>query len=381
MTPEAALHPTRVLDSVVIGAGQAGLSASHHLLRLGIDHLVLDANVAAGGAWEHRWDALTMADVHGVSELPGTDKPVAAPRDPANVAVPQYFEAYEAAFGLPVVRPATVRAVTRSAEGFLVEATLPSGRVQLRARTLVNATGTWTRPFVPTYPGQAGFAGTQLHTRDFPGPEFFDGRRTLVVGGGASAVQFLGLLAPRVGAENLVWTTRREPVWLDQEFTPELGSQIVAKVSERARAGLPTRSVVSYTGLFLREQEQQALALGVYDSRRPMFDRIEPDGVRWDQPPPGAPAFEAVDVILWATGFRAAVDHLAGLRLRSARGGIQLADDETTAVADPRVQLVGYGPSASTIGANRAGRRAALGVRRALQQADLQQPDQRRLSA
>ena len=73
------------------------------------------------------------------------------------------------------------------------------------------------------------------------------------------------------------------------------------------------------------------------------------DGTRW-------PA----DVILWATGFRPAVSHLAPLRLRSPHGGIQL--DGTTAVADPRVQLVGYGPSASTIGANRAGRVAARGV-------------------
>ena len=65
-------------------------------------------------------------------------------------------------------------------------------------------------------------------------------------------------------------------------------------------------------------------------------------------------------MILWATGFRPAVSHLAPLRLRAAYGGIQL--DGTTAVADPRVQLVGYGPSASTIGANRAGRAAARGV-------------------
>jgi NAD(P)H-nitrite reductase large subunit len=72
--------------------------------------------------------------------------------------------------------------------------------------------------------------------------------------------------------------------------------------------------------------------------------------------------FEPADVILWATGFRPAVTHLAPLHLRSERGGIQL--DGTTAVADPRVQLVGYGPSASTIGANRAGRVAARGVAR-----------------
>ena len=77
-----------------------------------------------------------------------------------------------------------------------------------------------------------------------------------------------------------------------------------------------------------------------------------------------------------ATGFRPAVGHLAPLHLRSERGGIALlqsgADVQTatTAVRDPRVQLVGYGPSASTIGGNRAGRAAALAVRRFLSSHD-----------
>ncbi|MGD8214295.1 NAD(P)-binding domain-containing protein [Aestuariimicrobium sp. Y1814] len=254
------LDPTRVHDSLVIGAGQAGLSASHHLARLGIEHLVLDANDAPGGAWQHRWDALRMADVHGVADLPGTERPSSGPEERANVAVPAYFGDYEQAHSLPVVRPAAVQRVRRAADDsgdFLVEARVDGRALTLRSRTLVNATGTWTRPFVPHYPGRAGFVGTQLHTHDFPGPEFFDGRRTVVVGGGASAVQFLGLLAPRVGAENLVWATRREPVWIDHDFTPEFGAQVVAEVSERARAGLPTRSVVSYTGLFLREQNRR----------------------------------------------------------------------------------------------------------------------------
>jgi hypothetical protein len=94
-----------------------------------------------------------------------------------------------------------------------------------------------------------------------------------------------------------------------------------------------------------------------------MFERIEADGVRWADG-----SFERVDVILWATGFRPAIAHLAPLHLRSAAGGIQLdrGGRGTTAVQDPRVQLVGYGPSASTIGANRAGRSAAKGVQRAL---------------
>lgn len=72
------------------------------------------------------------------------------------------------------------------------------------------------------------------------------------------------------------------------------------------------------------------------------------------------------DVILWATGFRPAVEHLAPLKLREPGGGIRAED--TRAVRDGRVHLVGYGPSASTIGANRAGRAAVRSVMRLLKE-------------
>lgn len=336
------------LDAVVIGAGQAGLSTSYHLARRGVDHVVLDSNDRAGGAWQHRWDALTMHDVHRVADLPGLDLPGDEGSERANDFVPRYFADYEQRFELPVVRPVTVRRV-QDVEGLLrVEA--EDGRTWT-ARTLVNATGTWTRPFVPFVPGIETFAGEQLHTVDYPGPEHFRGRRVVVVGGGASAIQFIGALAP---VARTVWVTRREPVWSDRELTPELGREVVAQVEERVRQGLPPRSVVSVTGLRLREQEREAERLGAYADRRPMFSSIEPDGVRWPN------AFEPADAIIWATGFRPAVDHLAPLHLRSPLGGIQLGG--TTAVADPRVQLVGYGPSASTIGANRAGRTATRAI-------------------
>jgi len=156
--------------------------------------------------------------------------------------------------------------------------------------------------------------------------------------------------------------TRREPVWRTGGFDREAGTAAVALVEERVRRGLPPASVVSVTGLMLRPQEEAARRLGVYDRRLPMFASIEPTGVRWADG-----TFREADVILWATGFRPAIRHLAPLRLRSAAGGVQLDRYGTTAVADPRVQLVGYGPSASTIGANRAGRFAARGVARWLE--------------
>ena len=86
-----------------------------------------------------------------------------------------------------------------------------------------------------------------------------------------------------------------------------------------------------------------------------MFSEIEQTGVRWEDG-----HTQKVDVILWCTGFRSSLDHLMPLMLREPEGGIAMAGRLATMVAkDPRIHLVGYGPSASTIGANRAGRAAA----------------------
>jgi hypothetical protein len=126
-------------------------------------------------------------------------------------------------------------------------------------------------------------------------------------------------------------------------------------VDERVRAGLPPQSVVSATELPLTPALREARRDGVLD-RLPIFDRITPHGVAWNDGTT-LPA----DVILWCTGWRAALDHLAPLGLRGPGGGITM--DGTRVVAEPRVHLVGYGPSASTVGANRAGRAAVREIR------------------
>ncbi len=80
-----------------------------------------------------------------------------------------------------------------------------------------------------------------------------------------------------------------------------------------------------------------------------------PTGVRWAD----GTTLDA-DVIFWNTGFRHSLDHLASLNLMNNKNGIEMSGKLATQVAkDPRIHLTGYGPSASTIGANRAGRAAA----------------------
>lgn len=330
-------------DVAVIGAGQAGLSSAYFLRRAGLDFVVLDANPAPGGAWQHRWPTLRMATVHGIFDLPGRHFDPPDPDVPAAVAVPAYFADYERAFDLPVRRPVRVKSVRRGDDGFLLRT--DSG--DWTARAAINATGTWRTPFWPHYPGQDTFHGRQLHTAGYRGPDEFAGQRVVVVGGGTSAVQ---LLAEIADVATTTWVTRRPPVFVDGPFTEEYGREVVATVDERVRAGLPPRSVVSVTGLGRTPAVLAAQAKGVL-RRLPMFDRITPDGVAWADG-----RFVPADVILWATGWRASLDHLAPLRLREPGGGIRM--DGTRVVVEPRLHLVGYGPSASTVGANRAGRQA-----------------------
>ena len=216
-----------VHDAIVIGAGQAGLSASYHLRRLGLDHVVLDANERPGGAWQHRWDSLTMADVHGVADLPSSPAP-GRTAGRANEVVPAYFGAYESENGLPVLRPVRVDRVESAGDLLVVRA----GDRRWHTRTLVNATGTWTRPFAPHYPGADTFRGEQLHTAAYPGAERFRGKRMLVVGGGASAVQFLGELAP---VTDTIWVTRRPPVWRQGLAQDDLRAAVSLAVSLKSR--------------------------------------------------------------------------------------------------------------------------------------------------
>ena len=120
------------------------------------------------------------------------------------------------------------------------------------------------------------------------------------------------------------------------------------------RRGLPPNSVVSVTGLPITPAITAMQARGVL-TRLPMFSEILEAGVRW----PDGTVVHA-DVILWCTGFRSSLDHLAPLMLREPGGGMIMTGRLATQVAKaPRIHLVGYGPSASTIGANRAGAAAA----------------------
>ncbi|WP_138470599.1 NAD(P)-binding domain-containing protein [Poseidonocella sp. HB161398] len=345
------------MEVVVIGGGQAGLSSAYYLGQAGLvpdrEFTLLDRAPGPGGAWQFRWPSLTLSTVNGIHDLPGgiALAASAAPGETGDVraaeAVPRYFAEVERAFALPVHRPVEVLAVRDHGARLRIE----TDRGTLSARGIINATGTWDAPHIPPYPGADSFRGRQLHAHDYCGAAEFAGQHVVVVGGGISAVQILDEISQVAGT---TWVTRRPPDFHEGAFRAADGRAAVARVEARVRAGLPPGSLVSVTGLPPSPALQAARDRGALE-RLPMFARITPEGVEWADG-----RRQRADAILWATGFGNALGHLAPLGLVNAEGGIRMSGRLATQVAaDPRIHLVGYGPSASTIGANRAGRAAA----------------------
>jgi hypothetical protein len=337
---------------VIVGAGQAGLAVAYYLRRFeltpGADFIVYDRGPSTGGAWQHRWDALKLGSAHHVNDLPGMAElgisfDTADRSLPAKDIVAGYYRRYEEHFGLDVQRPVTVDSVFDRGADLIVH----HSRGETATRMLVNASGTWGAPFVPYYPGVNTFAGRHVHTSSYLAAEDFAGQSVIVVGGGTSAIGFL--LELENVAANITWVARRPVEFKDEsELTIEGGVAAVAAQDAAARAGAALPSIVSGTGVPKTRRIAAGIDRGIL-VERPMFSAIEENGVRW---PDGS--FTQADAIIWATGFRPELRHLAPLKLREKSGGLTVASGASW--QDPRIFLAGYGPQASTIGANRAGR-------------------------
>ncbi|WP_406422470.1 ArsO family NAD(P)H-dependent flavin-containing monooxygenase [Streptomyces sp. NBC_00873] len=342
---------TQAPDVVVIGGGQAGLAASYHLRRLGLDFVVLDAQATPGGAWQHTWDSLHLFSPAAYSSLPGRlmpPQPGETYPDAAHVVA--YLTDYEQRYELPVVRSVRVEAVHRDGEFLRVEA--DAGTWQ--ARAVISATGTWWRPFVPAVPGRTEFQGDQLHTVEYRSASDLAGKKVVVVGGGNSGAQIAADLAYDT---DLTWVTQRPARFLADDID---GRALFDHATARRRAldegRTGTGGVASLGDIVAVPPVREARDAGRLKAQ-PMFTRLTATGVEWAD---GTTA--DADAIIWCTGFRPALSHLAPLGLRGPRGHIPTMG--TRAVDEPRLHLLGYGDwtgpaSATLIGVGRPARDAA----------------------
>jgi cation diffusion facilitator CzcD-associated flavoprotein CzcO len=334
------------LDVVVIGGGQAALSVAYFLRRTSWSYVLLDAEEAPGGAWRHGWPSLRLFSPAQVSSLSGWPMPPVSDGFPTRDHVIDYLARYEQRYQIPVLRPVRVDAVKRAGERLEVRS---AGRSWL-ARAVVSATGTWRAPFVPAYPGREVFAGTQLHSADYTGPEDFAGQRVLVVGGGNSGAQ---ILAEVSAVAETVWVTARAPRFLPDGVD---GGVLFRWASERWKAQQAGRTASVPDGnlgdIVMVPPVVEARSRGVLVAREP-FHHFTTSSVRWVD---GTTA--DVDAVIWCTGFRPALSHLEPSGVVDD-GRVRVSG--TRAVADQRLWLVGYGEwtgyaSATLIGVGRTAR-------------------------
>ncbi|MFG2569254.1 ArsO family NAD(P)H-dependent flavin-containing monooxygenase [Streptomyces sp. NPDC048567] len=342
---------TQAVDVVVIGGGQSGLAAGYHLRRLGIEFVILDAQAAPGGAWQHTWDSLHLFSPAQYSSLPGRLMP-AQPCElyPDAGHVVGYLADYEKRYELPVQRGTWVESVHRDGERLRVETDSGSWR----ARAVISATGTWTRPFLPAVPGRREYSGRQLHTVQYRSPAEFAGQRVIVVGGGNSGAQ---IAADFAGASELTWVTQRPPRYLADDIDGRALFDAATARRQALDAGRSDTGGVASLGDIVAVPPVRAARDAGLLHAKPMFTRLTATGVEWAD----GTRSEA-DTVIWCTGFRPALAPFASMRLRGARGHIATAG--TRAVDEPRLHLLGYGDwtgpaSATLIGVGRPARDAA----------------------
>jgi putative flavoprotein involved in K+ transport len=207
-------------DTIVIGGGQAGLTAGYHLKRRGLPFVILDMHDRVGDAWRTRWDSLRIFTPASFSGLPGWRFPAPAASFPTKDEMADYLEAYAARFELTVRNGVTVDRLSKTGDRFVVEA----GESVYEADHVIVATGAHHTPSVPEFARELDPRILQLHSSDYRSPAQLRDGDVLLVGAGNSGAE--------IGYE---LSTARH-AWL---AGPDVGQIPVPHGSRRSRVVFP----------------------------------------------------------------------------------------------------------------------------------------------
>ena len=232
-------------DTIVIGAGQAGLAVGHQLAERDLDFVILDAERAVGDGWRRRWDSLRLFTPAAYSGLPGMPFPAPASHLPDRDEVADYLARYAERFDLPIRPETRVESLGWDGERFVVRA----GSMTLEASTVVVATGPFQQPHVPAVGARLSPDVHQRHSSQYRSPFGLPDGPVLVVGAGNSGAQ----IALELARFRKVWLAGRETGhlprrllgrdlydWLWPVLTrATVDTRLGRRLRERARRGDP----------------------------------------------------------------------------------------------------------------------------------------------
>ena len=174
------------VTTVVIGAGHAGLAASHFLSARSIDHVVLERGEVANSWRSERWDSLRLLTPNWQCRLPGHRYEGQDPDGYLTMGeVTEFIERFATVSRAPVRTGAKVTSVRRAEDGY----TVTTGRGEIRCRTVVIASGACNRPSVPKLTDAVPASVDQLTPFDYRDPAKLPDGGVLVVGASATGVQ------------------------------------------------------------------------------------------------------------------------------------------------------------------------------------------------
>lgn len=184
---------TQYIETLIIGAGQAGLATGYHLKRRGRPFLIVDANARVGDNWRQQWDTLRLYTSAKYDKLPGLPFPAAPWHCPQKDEVGDYLEQYALHFDLPVRTGTRVdRLEARPGGGY---AAWIEGR-RVDADNVVVATGSFGRtPKIPAFAAELDASITQLHSSEYRRPAQLPPGPVLVVGASHSGLDIAYELA------------------------------------------------------------------------------------------------------------------------------------------------------------------------------------------
>lgn len=333
----------RRFDVIVIGGGQSGLAAGYYLRRTGLSYTILDNQSEGGGSWQHYWKSLKLFSPAQWSSLPGVVLPGGGNYYPSRDEAVNYLRFYEEKYQLPVKRNVHVRGVTKSGDLFRIDTS--DGNYE--AQTVVSATGSFSNWYIPQFDGAELFQGEILHSNEYSSPDRFKGKRVAIVGEGNSGAQILAEVST---VADTFWITQKEPRFLPDHVDGRFLFDAATQMYEAQKMGKQYKPP-SLGDIVMVGSVKDARSRNVLKSRRP-FARLSSDAMIW---PNGDE--EKIDVIIFCTGFKPALQHLQPLNLINEEGKADTVGTRSKQVEG--LWFVGYGnwtgfASATLIGVGRS---------------------------